>query len=381
MAFIRSFRIEGLVGRKSDCSFSLNEGVNVFFGPNGSGKTSLLRILHSALSGDADMLKDVPFSKAEVVIFSYAQKSDFTYTLDTTSKNPSPPPSIVRAAAAGLRRPVRKKTPWQVAPPLDNHAWFHKYLPISRLYASPNLPPTFLYSEQSPTSEEALEAQFAQNLAQIWKDYSADVAREVNKAQEAGLARILEAVISRSESSPDPESGDPAKAYRAVSNFLSRRGMHNISLSDREFLRRYKVEPQLRSVATDIEAVERRIAAVTQPREDFKRLANELFFGGKLLGFTEKGDIEVAVENKKISLSMLSSGEKQLLRILVDTLATGPFMILIDEPELSMHVDWQRRLIPSMSILNPSAQMIFTTHSPEIMADLPDNEIFRLWRD
>ena len=157
--------------------------------------------------------------------------------------------------------------------------------------------------------------------------------------------------------------------------------MHNISLSDREFLRRYKVEPQLRSVATDIEAVERRIAAVTQPREDFKRLANELFFGGKLLGFTEKGDIEVAVENKKISLSMLSSGEKQLLRILVDTLATGPFMILIDEPELSMHVDWQRRLIPSMSILNPSAQMIFTTHSPEIMADLPDNEIFRLWRD
>jgi ABC-type Na+ transport system ATPase subunit NatA len=64
MAFIRSLRIEGLAGRKDVCSLDLNGDVNVCFGPNGSGKTSLLRVLHSALSNDVDMLKDVTFTKA-----------------------------------------------------------------------------------------------------------------------------------------------------------------------------------------------------------------------------------------------------------------------------------------------------------------------------
>jgi ABC-type Na+ transport system ATPase subunit NatA len=63
MAMIRRFRIEGLAGRQDVCSAELNEFVNVCFGPNGSGKTSLLRILHSALSNKADLVKDVPFSR------------------------------------------------------------------------------------------------------------------------------------------------------------------------------------------------------------------------------------------------------------------------------------------------------------------------------
>jgi len=51
---------------------------------------------------------------------------------------------------------------------------------------------------------------------------------------------------------------------------------------------------------------------------------------------------------------------------------------MIDEPELSLHVDWQRRLVENMTLLNPSAQYIFATHSPEIMADVDDSKIFRL---
>lgn len=44
-----------------------------------------------------------------------------------------------------------------------------------------------------------------------------------------------------------------------------------------------------------------------------------------------------------------------------------------------MHVEWQQRLVSSLRIVNPGAQMIFATHSPEIMANLPDEQIFRLW--
>jgi predicted ATPase len=52
--------------------------------------------------------------------------------------------------------------------------------------------------------------------------------------------------------------------------------------------------------------------------------------------------------------------------------------MIIDEPEISMHVDWQKDLIHSLRALNPDAQLILATHSPEIMADIPDSKIFRI---
>ena len=43
-----------------------------------------------------------------------------------------------------------------------------------------------------------------------------------------------------------------------------------------------------------------------------------------------------------------------------------------------MHIDWQHKLLSSLQQLNPSMQLIAATHSPEIMADLPDDKIFRI---
>lgn len=382
MAYIRSFRIEGLAGREDVCSATLNEYVNVCFGFNGSGKTSLLRILHSALADSADLLTDVPFDTAEVVVYSYGRKQDIVYRLDKRPKEIPPTraavpadPSETQLMRPSLRRQRNKKLAWEKQP-ADVGRWSHKYLPIARLYASdePEAQAAF-YGEAISMSERALEAKFAENMRRAWRDYTADVARQINQAQESGLAHILESVISGIESSPEQGQTDPEEAYKAVSNFLVRRGMHQIS--QQEFLRRYERESQLRSVAKDIEAVERQIAQVNAPRENLKLLADRLFFGGKSLKLTDR-ELEVAVKDKPINLSGLSSGEKQLLRILVDTLSVGPSIILIDEPELSMHVDWQRQLIDAMRLLNPAAQKILATHSPEIMAKLPDNNIFKL---
>lgn len=75
---------------------------------------------------------------------------------------------------------------------------------------------------------------------------------------------------------------------------------------------------------------------------------------------------------------MLSSGEKQLLFIALYALTAGNHALIVDEPELSMHVEWQRKLVSTLRVLNPRVQLIMATHSPEIMADLPDNQIFRL---
>ena len=46
----------------------------------------------------------------------------------------------------------------------------------------------------------------------------------------------------------------------------------------------------------------------------------------------------------------------------------GNSLITLDEPELSLHIGWQQKLLDAMYRLNPNAQLIVATHSPEIAA-------------
>ena len=50
-------------------------------------------------------------------------------------------------------------------------------------------------------------------------------------------------------------------------------------------------------------------------------------------------------------------------------------VIFIDEPELSLHVDWQRLLLPTLLEQETGNQFFIATHSPFIYAKYPDKEI------
>lgn len=69
-----------------------------------------------------------------------------------------------------------------------------------------------------------------------------------------------------------------------------------------------------------------------------------------------------------IGLELLSAGEKQLLYMLLTVflMDESPAVLLMDEPELSLHIEWQERLVKSLRQLNPQCQIILTTHSPSI---------------
>lgn len=76
-------------------------------------------------------------------------------------------------------------------------------------------------------------------------------------------------------------------------------------------------------------------------------------------------------QEEEIEPEQLSSGEKQLLLILLKVFLKEdkPFILLMDEPELSLHIEWQRQLIEAIQILNKNCQIILSTHSPSIFAD------------
>lgn len=96
----------------------------------------------------------------------------------------------------------------------------------------------------------------------------------------------------------------------------------------------------------------------------------------------ESGRLSIILEenfNKRvpIELKSLSSGEKQLFILLTEALLQkeNNYLFIADEPELSLHIDWQKRILQEMLTLNPNAQIIVATHSPEIAGNYPDKVV------
>lgn len=82
----------------------------------------------------------------------------------------------------------------------------------------------------------------------------------------------------------------------------------------------------------------------------------------------EAGLLTVSNVHGEIDHARLSSGEKQLIILLAEALLqnTDPYVFLTDEPELSLHIAWQKMIIPAVRKINPNAQIIAATHSPEV---------------
>nr|WP_236593361.1 AAA family ATPase [Paenarthrobacter ureafaciens] len=96
------------------------------------------------------------------------------------------------------------------------------------------------------------------------------------------------------------------------------------------------------------------------------------FLHDKSVKVTGKGLTITSDSGRVLKEGQLSSGEYQLLYLMVAALTTRRrgTVIAMDEPELSMHVEWQRKLVPSLircaSRANP--QFLFATHSPDVAA-------------
>ena len=108
---------------------------------------------------------------------------------------------------------------------------------------------------------------------------------------------------------------------------------------------------------------------ISEPKKRFQDIIDKLFAEtGKKIVRTEN-EICVTQIGERLLPYQLSSGEKQLLAILLTVLVQDnkPYVLFMDEPEVSMHVDWQQQLIDLILELNPSVQIILTTHSPAVI--------------
>ncbi len=108
---------------------------------------------------------------------------------------------------------------------------------------------------------------------------------------------------------------------------------------------------------------------ISRPKTRFQDMVDDLFSEtGKKIVRTEN-EIRFSQIGETLVPYQLSSGEKQVLAILLTVLVEDeqPYVLFMDEPEVSLHVDWQQRLIDLILELNPNVQIILTTHSPAVI--------------
>ena len=107
------------------------------------------------------------------------------------------------------------------------------------------------------------------------------------------------------------------------------------------------------------------------PKKLFQDIIDNLFTetGKKIV--RSENEIRFSQVGETLFPYQLSSGEKQMLAILLTVLVEDnqPYVLFMDEPEVSLHVEWQKKLIGLILSLNPNVQIILTTHSPAVIMD------------
>jgi len=108
---------------------------------------------------------------------------------------------------------------------------------------------------------------------------------------------------------------------------------------------------------------------LSKKKTRFQDIVDDLFADtGKKIVRTEN-EIRFSQIGEVLLPYQLSSGEKQMLAILLTVLVEDDqhYVLFMDEPEVSLHIEWQKRLIDLCLELNPNVQIILTTHSPAVV--------------
>ena len=94
---------------------------------------------------------------------------------------------------------------------------------------------------------------------------------------------------------------------------------------------------------------------------------------------------EFSKTGEKFGYDHLSMGEKQmlLLILMVGNNNQEPCIFFMDEPDLSMHIDWKEQLVTQLHEMNPNMQIILSTHAPSVITGWMDcvNEVSQLIKE
>lgn len=365
MAHIESLDIHDLLGRATPLSRALNRHLNVFFGLNGSGKTSILNILRVSLTRDGKHAQWVPFKHARVNIYSNDHVATFEHNIVRKNND-----SVVAQRGRGIIGSPDPTVELSIKSDksLKPGGWTHEFLPAHRIYEY-----GFRTSVQPPVSSSdfnphSADVAFESAMSEQWLRIASSIQQRVSALQTEAMGKIIAALISSVstvERTETTQSIDPQAAYERLMSFFGTQVTHPFSQT--EFRTSFTGSRNLREVVSILEGLELQIGEARRPQSRLQEFLARLYSSGKSVTFLDNKIDVILADKSSIGVRSLSSGEKHILRLLLGAFRAGDSTFIIDEPELSLHVGWQEQLVHMLREMNPKAQVIMATHSPEIV--------------
>ncbi|MFS7183546.1 AAA family ATPase [Serratia proteamaculans] len=396
---IHSITINGFWQRlNANCHF--NDDVNIIIGRNGTGKTTFMNILHSILSVDMDGINNNEFDTAEIKLRDGSKKKTIKITKHDSESTPfstieyqlSTKKYQVRVLNADDRRvslSYRRKAHEESE---ELRAALGQLVSLSslsvyRLRNGEDYEVRDKYGSKLINPIDYRLAELMQKLTRYQLDLSQKAREIASDLQKEVLASILYSKediddnVYALDFDKEKERQNLLSAYSQLNaidaNIKRKINFHvdNIDETLSEIKSNKGPDVDFRSlealrktqkiIKMSLKSKEK-TSIVFSPIEQFTQTLKE-FITDKNFSFNGSG-LLIRNTHGIIEHEKLSSGEKQLLILFIETLLQRgqQYIFLTDEPELSLHIQWQRNIIPAIKKLNPSAQVIAATHSPEV---------------
>lgn len=399
---IMSVEIDGFWQRlNAKCTF--NEDVNIIIGRNGTGKTTFMNILNSILSVDLESMNSNEFEKAEVILrdgrktkkIKVLKKESNTSPFSTIEYQVSSKKYSVkvintddRRISATYRRRVLEESE-EVRNALGGLVSLSS-LSVYRLRNGEDYEIRDKYGLKLINPIDFRLSQLLQNLTKYQLDLSQHAREIANNLQKDVLASILYSKddlddVYAFDFEKEQEKTNLISAYgqlNAMDMNIRKKISYHVDNIDKTFTAIKSTKKGDTSAHIDFRSLEahRKTQKIIKMSLRSKVMTEEIFAPIELFLETLRefiidkeftfnaGELKISNTSGGIIPEYLSSGEKQLLILFIETLLQRQqqYVFLADEPELSLHIAWQRKIIPAIKKLNPNAQIIAATHSPEV---------------
>lgn len=205
---------------------------------------------------------------------------------------------------------------------------------------------------------------------------------EIKESSALGFSKVSGDILKQLQKGGLPNQIDITKIKKDdIQIILNRIQNRNLPKSDKENILKslelgeIQSNPQLGYFLIKLQEIYAEQKGLDDAIKGFKDVVNE-YLVDKLFVFDES-EVTLKIYNKNnnrpVELNQLSSGEKQIVSLFskIYLEKNDKFMVLFDEPELSLSIKWQRQLLPHIVNSKKCAFLLAVTHSPFVF----DNEL------
>ena len=400
------------------------------YGNNGSGKTTILRLIFGLLTTDLDRTNlsymfEIPFSKVAVHFSSgtriEASRKDSligSYHIKLCGKSGIEAGANVRQRKSGKSGDVVQSEELlsflNCVKDLNVTVHFlsdERRISHSQLFTEDDLEDDELYDqltgdEHGRTFRYTLRRSAHVDRKQIavvsalhrTHQWIRNQALISSKAQDENIAEIYGGIVRVIASAPENDGFDREQGLNDVvariesltHSTLPYYGFGLVSKLDTDSIlsnaRSARPDSHVmleRILRTFLEISESRLESLRELKETIAIVIASInaFLEDKYISYNLQDGFTIThkITQEILSAKVLSSGEKQLILLLCSIVSTSleRTIFIVDEPELSLNAKWQRKLISTITdcIRGKPVQFIFATHSLHILAQHDDQAV------